>query len=177
MAEICEYKGRNTATDIVTSAVEDQLEKETADNRSYIDIKRDADGNIVSIETDTTAVNELQKNVRQSVNEALSEIENKKLSLPLGTLSGITFFSGRGPEISLKLHQVGAVDTEIHSEFISEGINQTKHRISVLVTVEISAILPLHSTDIKISDEFLVSETVIVGEIPNVYLDNQKKSE
>ena len=89
----------------------------------------------------------------------------------------LPFFSGRGPEISLKLHQVGAVDTEIHSEFISEGINQTKHRISVLVTVEISAILPLHSTDIKISDEFLVSETVIVGEIPNVYLDNQKKSE
>lgn len=176
MAEICEYKGRNTATDIVTSAVEDQLEKETADNRSYIDIKRDTDGNIVSIETDSTAVNELQKNVRQSVNEALSEIENKKLSLPLGTLSGITFFSGRGPEISLKLHQVGAVDTEIHSEFISEGINQTKHRISVFVTVEISAILPLHSTDIKIADEFLVSETVIVGKIPNIYLDNQKRS-
>ena len=77
--------------------------------------------------------------------------------------------------MSLRLHQVGAVDTEIHSEFIAQGINQTKHRISILVTAEVSAILPLHSTDIVISDEFLVSETIIVGEIPSVYLSEHER--
>lgn len=175
MAEICEYKGRNTATEIINDAVELQLQREAEQNRSYLEIKRDSDGKITSIETNSAAVNELQKNVRESVNNELSEIENKELSLPLGTLSGITFFSGRGPDVSLRLHQVGAVDTEIHSEFIAQGINQTKHRISILVTAEVSAILPLHSTDIVISDEFLVSETIIVGEIPSVYLAEQER--
>lgn len=175
MAVICEYKGRNTATEIINDAVELQLQCEAEQNRSYLEIKRDTDGKITSIETNSAAVNELQKNVRESVNNELSEIENKELSLPLGTLSGITFFSGRGPEVSLRLHQVGAVDTEIHSEFIAQGINQTKHRISILVTAEVSAILPLHSTDIVISDEFLVSETIIVGEIPSVYLSEHER--
>ncbi|WP_164489144.1 sporulation protein YunB [Ruminococcus sp. Marseille-P6503] len=174
MSEICEYKGRNTAAEIISSAVKQQLQNEADQNRSYIEIKRDPEGNITSIETNSAAVNELQNNIRESVNNALSDIDNKELSLPLGTLSGITFFSGRGPEVSLRLHQVGAVDTEIHSEFIAQGINQTKHRISVSVTAEISAILPLHSTDIVISDEFLISETIIVGEIPSVYLSEQK---
>ena len=173
MAEICEYKGRNTATEIINDAVELQIGREQEQNRSYLEIERDSNGKITSIETNGVAVNELQNNIRESVNNELSAIENKELSLPLGTLSGITFFSGRGPEISLKLHQVGAVDTEIRSEFIAQGINQTKHRISILVTAEVSAILPLHSTDITISEEFLISETIIVGEIPSVYLSGK----
>lgn len=173
MAEICEYKGRNTVTEIINDAVELQIGREQEQNRSYLEIERDSNGKITSIETNGVAVNELQNNIRESVNNELSAIENKELSLPLGTLSGITFFSGRGPEISLKLHQVGAVDTEIRSEFIAQGINQTKHRISILVTAEVSAVLPLHSTDITISEEFLISETIIVGEIPSVYLSGK----
>ncbi|MGN0622552.1 MAG: sporulation protein YunB, partial [Oscillospiraceae bacterium] len=163
------YKGRETATEVITQAVDRQLENTDDD---YIDILRDPDGNITSVQINTQAVNQLQNNIKTSINDALSEIDDKELSVPLGTLSGITFFSGRGSDVTLKLHQVGAVDTEIISEFTSAGVNQTKHRISVVVTAEISAILPLHSTDITVCNEYLICETVIVGKVPEVYLKN-----
>ena len=37
-----------------------------------------------------------------------------------------------------------------------------------------TAILPAHSTDIVVSYDYPVSETVIVGEIPDMYLDKGK---
>ena len=167
MAEICEYKGRDTATEVITQAVGRQLVNTDDD---YINILRDPNGNITSVQIDKQSVNQLQNDIKTSINDALSEIDDKELSVPLGTLSGITFFSGRGSDVTLKLHQVGAVDTEIISEFTSAGVNQTKHRISIAVTAEISAILPLHSTDITVTNEYLISETVIVGKVPDVYL-------
>lgn len=172
MAEICEYKGRETATDVIADAVDEQLNKSDDD---YIDILRDSDGAITSIQIDSKAVNQLQNDIKSSVNSALSEIDDKNLSVPFGTLSGITFFSGRGTDVTLKLHQVGAVDTEINSSFTSAGVNQTIHRISVVVTAEISAILPLHSTDISVSNEYLICETVIVGEVPDAFLQTGSK--
>ena len=88
------------------------------------------------------------------------------MGVPLGTLTGITLFSGRGADINIKLHQVGAVDAKVISEFTSAGINQTRHSMKVEITAELSAILPGHSTDIKMTDEYLIGETVIVGELP-----------
>ena len=60
-------------------------------------------------------------------------------------MSGVTFLSGRGPDINLRLHQISAADSEILSEFTSAGINQTKHRLVLRVTIELSAI-SAHST-------------------------------
>jgi sporulation protein YunB len=92
------------------------------------------------------------------------------MSVPLGTLTGITYLSGRGPEVKIKLHQIGAVDAQIVSKFESAGINQTKHSLKIEVKVELSAILPGHSTDVTVEDEYLVGETVIVGQIPQACL-------
>ena len=44
------------------------------------------------------------------------------------------------------------------------------HSLYLTVTIEMTAILPAHSTDIVVSYDYPVSETVIVGEIPDMYL-------
>lgn len=172
ISEICEYKGRETANDIIAEAVNKQLTG--SDQQQYITIIRDENEKIISIETNSNLINELQNNLRESINNELSEIDNNKMSIPIGTMSGITFLSGRGPDISLRLHQVGAADSEILSEFTSAGINQTKHRLVLKVTVELSAILPAHSTDITVENDYVISETVIVGDIPNGYIGTYK---
>jgi hypothetical protein len=42
--------------------------------------------------------------------------------------------------------------------------------LKIEVKVELSAILPGHSTDVTVEDEYLVGETVIVGQIPQACL-------
>ena len=166
ISEICEYKGRETANTIITNSIEKSLKGSTYD---FINIKRDGD-TITSIETNSTAVNEIQNQIKNNINQSFKSIEDNKVSVPLGTLSGIIFFSGRGPKVNMELHQIGAVDTEINSEFQSAGINQTKHRIWLSVNVELSAVLPLKSTDINVHNDYLIAETIIVGNVPDTYL-------
>ena len=77
-------------------------------------------------------------------------------------------------DIPLRLHQIGAAKTELKSDLTEAGINQTKYSLYLTVTIEMTAILPAHSTDIVVSYDYPVSETVIVGEIPDMYLDKGK---
>ena len=119
-------------------------------------------------------MNRLQSSVSRAVNESLSQLEGKKISVPIGTLSGINILTGRGFDIPLRLHQIGAAKTELKSRFTEAGINQTKYSLYLTVTIEMTAILPAHSTDIVVSYDYPISETVIVGEIPDMYLDKGK---
>ncbi|MGN0634302.1 MAG: sporulation protein YunB [Oscillospiraceae bacterium] len=163
MEEICEYKGRQTANSLVGEAIDDELKKMSGE---YLDIKYSSDGRISSIKADTYKINALENDLKNCINDKLSHIEDNEMGVPLGTLTGITCLSGRGAEVKIKLHQVGAVDAKIISEFSSAGINQTKHSLKVEVTTELSAILPGHSTDISMTDEYILGETIIVGELP-----------
>lgn len=103
MSEICEYKGRETANHLISEAINEQLTG--SEQQSYINIERDEYGKIISIETDSKLINNLQTQLKETINNNLSNIENNKISIPIGTMSGVTFLSGRGPDINLRLHR------------------------------------------------------------------------
>lgn len=170
--EICEYKCKETANQIITDVTSQNLE---GSDEQYINIVRDGN-KIQSIETDSAAVNKTQNEIKEAINNNLSQISDNNIKLPLGTLSGITFFSGKGPDLSLELYQLGSVDTELKSKFESAGINQTKHRIYITVKLELSAVIPGYSSNIKMENDYLISETVIVGDMPNMYLGSNMLS-
>ena len=166
ISEISEFESKQAALDVINAAINRELEK--LPQSSYIKIS-ETDGRITSINSDTNAVNRLQSSVSRAVNESLSQLEGTKLSV-----SGINILTGRGFDIPLRLHQIGAAKTELKSDLTEAGINQTKYSLYLTVTIEMTAILPAHSTDIVVSYDYPVSETVIVGEIPDMYLDKGK---
>ena len=157
---------------MINAAISRELEK--LPQSSYIKIS-ETDGRITSNkQLLERAVDRLQSSVSRAVNESLSQLEGTKLSVAIGTLSGINILTGRGFDIPLRLHQIGAAKTELKSDLTEAGINQTKYSLYLTVTIEMTAILPAHSTDIVVSYDYPVSETVIVGEIPDMYLDKGK---
>ncbi len=164
MKEICEYKGKQTATALVSEAIDNRLKEYDLD---LVEVEYNDSGEIISISANSAKINELENELKSEINRSLSEIDDNVMSVPIGTLSGITILSGRGMDVKIKLHQTGAVDTHIVSEFSSAGINQTKHTLKIEVTTELSAILPGHSTDITVTDEYLISERIIVGAVPD----------
>lgn len=174
MNEISEYKGRQTATAAIGRAVDECLEGESGD---YIEIVRDGDGRIVSLTADPKRLNKLENDLKGSINRGLSEVTDNEMKVPLGTLTGMTALSGRGPDIGIRLHQTGAVDVKLVNDFCSTGLNQTRYSLRLTVTAELSAILPGHSTDIKVSDEYIITETVIVGELPDTYVADPEYSD
>lgn len=105
--------------------------------------------------------------------ETQKEIElNSKLgvSIPIGTLSGITLLTGKGHKVTFIVNPIGRVMCRFYSSFENAGINQTSHKIYVTLDVSASLILPFTSKDITKQVDYLICECVIIGKVPDTYL-------
>lgn len=84
-------------------------------------------------------------------------------------LPGTKILSGRGPDIPIKMATVGNVETELISQFSQAGINQTLHRIYLNVSCNVTILTPFDSIEDNITNQVLLAEAVIVGEVPSTY--------
>lgn len=76
---------------------------------------------------------------------------------------------GIGPEIQIKILPVGSVITNLKSKFESVGINQTLHQIYLEVSCKVTIVMPYDSIEADIVNQVLMTESIIVGEIPEAY--------
>lgn len=86
-----------------------------------------------------------------------------------GSFTGLKILSGRGPGIKIRISSVGDVATDLRSEFISQGINQTLHRVYLQVDTSVNILTPFDNIEKEISNQVLLMENVILGEIPSTY--------
>lgn len=86
-----------------------------------------------------------------------------------GSFTGFKLLAGKGPGVPIKISSIGNVETDLKSEFKSQGINQTLHRVYLQVVCEVSILTPYKDITEKISNQVLIAENVIVGKIPNTY--------
>lgn len=64
---------------------------------------------------------------------------------------------------------IGNVETELVSQFSHAGINQTLHRIYLNVKCKVTILTPFNTIEESIANQVLISEAVIVGEVPSNY--------
>lgn len=63
----------------------------------------------------------------------------------------------------------GTVETDLKSEFKDAGINQTLHRIYLEVKCNVNILTPYDTITETITNQVLLTEGVIIGNIPNTY--------
>ena len=136
-------------------------------------ITYDSSNKISSIVINSAIINELANILAVETQKELDKQSSLGLNIPLGTCSGISFLVGRGGDITLSVQPHGNVICRFYSTFVSSGINQTLHKIWVSVESEANLVLPSGTRTISKQIEYLVAECVIVGEIPNVYLNGK----
>ena len=95
--------------------------------------------------------------------------EEKILKLQFGSFTGFKLLSGKGPGVPIRISSIGNVETDLRSEFTSQGINQTLHRVYLQVECNVSILTPYEDITEKIKNQVLIAENVIVGKIPNTY--------
>ena len=87
----------------------------------------------------------------------------------MGTLTGVPWLSARGPSVSIKMIPQGVIKAQFVSEFVSAGVNQTHHRLIMNVSMTASAVIPGFTSQVEVLSDFLIAETVIVGDVPEYY--------
>lgn len=137
--------------------------------QDFITIHRDKDNNITMIQSNIVPINYIISDVGEKIQKRINEMTNEKIHINLGGFTGSRLLAGIGPNIPIKVSLVGNVETDLRSEFKSQGINQTIHRIYLQVDCKINVLTPYHTTEEKISNQVLIAENVIVGKIPEAY--------
>ena len=74
-----------------------------------------------------------------------------------------------GPDITIKMMTDGNVLTDLKSEFKEAGINQTLHRVYLEVVCNVTILTPYDTITETITNQVLLIEGVIVGNIPDAY--------
>ena len=157
-------------TALAVSAMNDAI-MERMDDNSYTSLITAYDNGekVYMIQADTRQMNMLASDCCAAAQTRIAAMGEQGVSVPLGTVSGITYLSGRGPGIRVLFTPVGSVESDFDSELVSSGINQSLYRVNIRLTSTIRLIMPGVSHSIEVSAKAAIAESIIVGEVPQVY--------
>ncbi len=136
---------------------------------NFVTLRYGEDGNVAALETDTASIALITGEIVDAVCDALCENTKLAVSIPAGNLSGGALFTGRGPDIRLRIAASPKITCEMQNEFYESGINQTLHRIIAHVETEIYILIPASPQKLTVTAEYCIAETVIVGMVPDAY--------
>ena len=126
-----------------------------------------ADGSVGSVSADVVKINALENELRGRINERLSAIEDKDVGVSIGSLTGIPFLNSRGFTVRMIFQVEGSAEVRLTGGLETAGINQTRHLLRLEVECSVIAQLPGYSERVETKGEYVVSETVIVGNVPS----------
>lgn len=164
-----EIKSKSIATRAINNAIGEVVSNQVVYNE-LIKINTDEYGNINLIQANALQINKLSKELALATESKIESFGNQGINIPLGTFTGIPILVGTGPNINLKVTPIGAVACTFSSKFEMAGINQTNHKIYLKIVSTIGIIIPLISAKFTQEQEVLISESIIVGAVPEVYL-------
>lgn len=157
-------------SEIMDKAMNDVLSNKDIHTNLVDEVVYGENGNVLSIESNSA---ELLKTKTEFTKAFLSRIKNYgdciKISVPLGTLIGNEYTVGRGPRVSFNLQFNCSLSTELKSKFIDAGVNNTLHTIELCVTANIYIIIPWGHNSKTVSTKYILSETAIVGNVPDAF--------
>lgn len=149
---------------------------ESIDYSELVKIDKDENGNINMIQANTVRINRLARDLANMSEKNIEEIKEQTIALPIGAFTGSAVLSGVGPVVNVSLLPIGNVTCDFVSSFDNVGINQTKHSIYIYINTTISIVLPVSSVPVSVSTSILVVENIIVGKVPDVYLNMSNSS-
>lgn len=170
MAEVAAAQARNSMTSVVEAAVTAGLAARQVSYGDLVTIQRNGEGAITALTTDMARMNLLRAELTAAILEALEEADVSDVQVPLGTLFDLEPLWAKGPALKAKAMTVGTVQAEFDSQFTSAGVNQTLHRIWIEAAVPMTLLLPGGEVETELHTRLCVAETVIVGQVPDTYL-------
>jgi len=168
---VCEYTTRAVVLGLIDNSINDRLDEldGAANYSELISLTYSEEGKVTAVQSNTSLINRIKTDMLTDINNKLMNGTLEEVNLSAGTLSGISVFYGLGGDIRMRLEPKGYADAQFISQFTDAGINQTLHRIIMRTKVTVTAFVPMYSIEIEVDGEFLIAETVIVGDIPESY--------
>ena len=119
-----------------------------------------------SVAIDSVKLNEKRETFEAALTEKMRENGTIKVKIPLGTLIGGRFLSGKGPRVSAKVYCDYKTECEVTSGIVSVGINQTMYTATLNVRVDCSLYLDTDIRTVTVKDEIILEQMMFIWGVP-----------
>ena len=168
LAAAARYQVRSQVTAAVEQWAARDLQERGVDYSDFVAITRNEAGEITALSADMARLNLLRAELSAHLLERLEDSQ-LELTIPVGSLLPLEPTWARGPELHLRALALGTASAEFESEFTSAGINQTRHRLWLELSVPVTVLLPGGGEELTVDSRLCVAETVIVGQVPQTW--------
>lgn len=168
------YSIRGEAVTALNNAYQKTVEEMTSLGYSdFVTVTKDSDGKISFISVDMLKVNNVMSFISTVVLDEMQSIATDGVDVPLGAFSGILLLGDNGKDVNIEVETVGIAECNFRSDFETVGINQVRHTLYIDIVASANVVLPLYAKDVFCESSLLLCENVIVGEVPEFYLENK----
>ena len=158
-------------SDILAESIEENNVLNDTDN--ILNYKYNTDGKISSIYIDSTKTSKIISSMNLTLSKLLRDgtIEEsvKDINMPLGMLVSRALFTTLGPDIKIEVLPVSSYQTDIYTNLVDYGINNSLFELYLKVNIKVETIIPLKTSQIDYNTNLLLSSIVIQGEVPYYY--------
>lgn len=170
VTELAKTRAANAVTRIINDAVTETLAAEAISYPDMVSLQTDSAGQITALTSNFVAMNRLRALILDRVVEQVDTLDTRELGVPLGNLLGLVTLSDKGPRLPVRILSVASAEGEFQNQFTAAGINQSYHRVMLDVRVTIRILIPGGKVETAVDTRVNVAETVIVGKVPDAYL-------
>lgn len=161
---------KNATSDLINDAIDRQISNGTIQYDRMVYFEKDLEGKITALKTNMSEVNRLKTDLLNLINDEILAMDSDHLGIPLGSLILPEVFGGKGPAIPVQILTIRNSEASFFSEFSQAGINQTLQKLNMQVSVDVAVLVLGKVDDFTISSQVVIAETVIVGKVPDMFL-------
>lgn len=163
----CETAASSKGVSIINDEVNAVMKDYSYDD--LINIEKDTQGKISLIKADVIKLNEIVTKIVSNIQEEFDKIPRITVFINMGSVSGISMLKNFDPKFDIELESSGRISSNVKTEFTSVGINQTQHKIYLQIDSRVGILTPFATFGKDIKTDVLLTEAVIVGEVPDSY--------
>ena len=175
--DLAQTQVKNTTSDLTNDAIAIQIADGIIQYDRIVYFEKDLDGRITALKTNMSEVNRLKTDILNIINDEILALDTSDIGIPLGSLFFPEFLSGKGPSIPVHILSIRNSDATFVSDFSQAGINQTLHQLTMEVSVDVAVLVLGETSSFTITSEVVVAQTVIVGDVPDTFLQTGGKYE
>ena len=170
LTELAQTQVKNVTSDLINDAVDREIAEGTIQYDRLVYFEKDLEGRITALKTNMGEINRLKTETLSLINQEILDMDSSALGVPIGSLVLPEVFAGRGFSIPIEILAIRNSDASFSSSFSQAGINQTLQQMKMDVFVDVTVLILGSTESFTVTSQVVVAETVIVGQVPNTYL-------
>lgn len=168
--DLAQTSVKNSTSDLTNDAIAQQIAEGNIQYDRIVYFEKDLNGRITALKTNIGEVNHLKTDILKIINGKILALDTSDIGIPLGSLFLPEFLSGKGPSIPVHILSIRNSDASFSSHFEQAGINQTLHQLVMEVSVDVAVLVLGETTGFNVTSEVVIAETVIVGDVPETFI-------